>query len=343
MAQEEQKNIEETEAEERKIRRTISAEETFTLAKDVFDIRCFFKNIYSNRAVIARRLNIFSLICSLLFTMLYTAYNVWVIVTGRLSLGLEIAIYCLLGVYVIFAVCLVITTLCAEKANTKTVKRYKKTLKIFRFCVRIVSLAMAIIAIAATSSGGGSAAETAFSIVLIVFSVLCIIIQSIPLIFGGFANLARWAVSPAKGKARFSAVLVEWYELVLSGNADQPYTKKISKKYIEDIGKCIDGFLIPRLGKRRITDIDAQTIYDATFSYPEEGREIIEGVFKNVFGYAEDCGYVNLNPTRNMELEGSIEEPSKKPRRTVKSRLLGLGKRIGKSVIKSVLKDDEDS
>lgn len=30
------------------IRHTISAEETFTLAKDVFDIRCFIKNVYAN-------------------------------------------------------------------------------------------------------------------------------------------------------------------------------------------------------------------------------------------------------------------------------------------------------
>ena len=44
------------------IRHTITAEETFTLAKDVFDIRCFIKNVYANRAVIARRLNIISLL-----------------------------------------------------------------------------------------------------------------------------------------------------------------------------------------------------------------------------------------------------------------------------------------
>ena len=52
---EDKNNIEE---EKVSVRHTINAEETFTLAKDVFDIRCLIKNVYNNRAVIARRINI---------------------------------------------------------------------------------------------------------------------------------------------------------------------------------------------------------------------------------------------------------------------------------------------
>ena len=62
MDKKQNETIQEAPAEEEKervVRHTISAEETFTLAKDVYDLRSFFKSVYSNRAVIARRLNIF--------------------------------------------------------------------------------------------------------------------------------------------------------------------------------------------------------------------------------------------------------------------------------------------
>ncbi len=67
------------------IRHTISAEETFTLAKDVFDIRCFIKNVYSNRALIARRLNLLTLTASTVFMMLYAAYVLFTGFTRKLN------------------------------------------------------------------------------------------------------------------------------------------------------------------------------------------------------------------------------------------------------------------
>ena len=60
--------------EVREVRHTISAKETFTLAKDVFDLRTLIKNLYSNRAQIARRLNLIGTIFSVLFTILYAAF-----------------------------------------------------------------------------------------------------------------------------------------------------------------------------------------------------------------------------------------------------------------------------
>ena len=341
---EQQEEVAAAEAEDRQehvVRHTISAEETFTLAKDVFDLRCFFKNIYANRAVIARRLNIFSLICSLIFTMFYTAYAVYAVINDWIELfGLGIAIFCMLGVYAVFAVLLILATLLAGKVTTKTVKKYNKALKIFRFCIRIISIAMAIIAIAISAGSAGSAA-IALKAVLIIISIILIIIQAIPLLFGGFANLARWAISPAKGRARFSAVVMEWYGLVRSGSGEHRSTSKISPKYIDEINSCIDIYLIPLLGKERITNIDASDIYSVTEAVPESLREIAEGIFKSVFEYAEECGYVIHNPTKSMELGGSLEE-RQKPVRTLKSRLMKIGKKLGKSIVRSYLENDED-
>ena len=183
-----EKTTEEVSAEqekERTVRHTISAEETFTLAKDVFDLRCFLKNIYSNRAVIARRLNFFSLICSLVFTMIYTGYAVYSILTDKIiSVGLEIAIYCMLGIYVVFVLLLVLVSVFAGDANTQTVKKYNKALKIFRICIRVVSIAMAIVALAIGSGEEQGALHVALETVLIIFSVIIIVVQAIPLVFG---------------------------------------------------------------------------------------------------------------------------------------------------------------
>ena len=79
------------------IRHTINAEETFTLAKDVYDIRSLIKNIYNNRAVISRRLNLLSMSVSLVFTLFYVAYILGTGLLKKLSLQTEIVLYCLLG------------------------------------------------------------------------------------------------------------------------------------------------------------------------------------------------------------------------------------------------------
>lgn len=338
----EEKNEKQQEGAEqpRTVRHVISAEETFTLAKDVFDLRCFIKNVYSNRAVIARRLNIFSLVCSLIFTMFYSAFIVYSVIEGTFSLGLEIAIYCMLGIYVVFVVLLVLVSVFSSAATTRTVKKYNKALKIFRLCIRLISIVMAIVAIAGGTGYAKTSAGIAVETVLIILSIIIIIIQAVPLIFGGISNLARWALAPAKGRARFSVVLLEWYELVREGVESTPSTSKISPKYVTQINNCIDSYLIPSLGKRYITSINARDIYNTVEAAPEELRGIAEGVFKRVFAYAEECGYVNTDPTRAMELDDSLKEPEKKPRRTLKTRLMDLGKRLGKSIVKSYLDDN---
>ena len=346
MAEKDRRNAEEEAAatgadarQERTVRHTISAEETFTLAKDVFDLRCFFKNIYANRAVIARRFNIFSLICSIIFTLVYVGYAVWSAVAGRLSGGLQDTVYCLIGVYAALIIMLVAVSLFAGKATTRTVKKYNRALKIFRFCVRVVCIVMAIIALA-FDSGDENTLSVAFEIVMVILSVICIIVQAVPLVFGGFSNIIRWALSPAKGRTRFSVVLLEWYALIGKSGSELSSTLKISPRYLNDIDRCIDVYLIPLLGKKYIKNIDASDIYAATDAVPDDLREIAEGIFKNVFEYAEECGYVNSNPTRVMDLEGSLEE-KQKSKRGIKARLMSFGKKVGKSIVKSYLDGDD--
>ena len=82
LVMEEEKKEEVKEEEKVTIRHTINAEEAFTLAKDVYDIRNVLKNIYNNRALIGRRLNLLTLSVSLVFTVLYVAY---ILCTGLLN------------------------------------------------------------------------------------------------------------------------------------------------------------------------------------------------------------------------------------------------------------------
>ena len=75
---------------------------------------------------------------------------------------------------------------------------------------------------------------------------------------------------------------------------------------------------------------------------PEEDRALTEGVLKNVFAYATECGYVTFDPCRDLKFEGSIEEEEKQ-KSTAKSRLMGIGKKIGMSILeKYINKNTED-
>lgn len=327
------------------IRHTISAEETFTLAKDVFDIRCFIKNVYANRAVIARRLNILTLTVSTLFMMLYSAFVLYVSLAGKLNLGLEITLYCMLGAYGALFAAFLIVYACSVRSSTKNLVKYKRALKIFKVLVRLLSLAVSITAITFTVMGGElSAANAAVDILIVVFSVITLIIQVIPLMFGGSARLVRWLLSPVKIKTRFSNVVLEWYELAVSGNA-KGAVKKVSSRYFDDIGALIDNYLIPALGKRYINSIKPSSLLNLVDKAEESDKPVLEGVLKNVFAYAAECGYVTFDPCKDLKFEGSVEEEEKPQRRSFKSRILNVGTKIGKSVLNKYIQDsigDED-
>lgn len=327
--------IEEEEVVEEKvnIRHTITAEETFTLAKDVFDIRCFIKNVYANRAVISRRLNILSLTVTTLFTLLYAGYVLLTGFTQKLAMDFKLVLYILLGVYGALIMVLIIIFICQSRANTKRAKKIKSVLKIFKLFVRLVSLAISVLALVLSGMAGGeSASGMAVNALIILFSVIMLIMQVIPLLFGGFGKMARWLLSPVKAKHRFSSVVVEWYELAVSGTGTSGSVKKVSKKYFEDIGTLIDNALIPALGKKYISTIKPVALLNVVEQVDESDRPVLEGVIKNVFKYATECGYVMFDPCKDLNFEGSVEEEEKK-KSTLKDKFMNVGKKFGKSML----------
>lgn len=329
---------------EKEIRHTINAEETFTLAKDIFDIRTFVKSVYANRAVIARRLNILSLVFSVAFTAIYIAYAIFSGLFKKLSLGWDIALYCVLGVYAVLVVTLIIFTVRASSANTKTVKRYNKILKAFRYSIKVVSLVMAITGLIMSSSRGDSAPIlVAVDTVFLIISIVCTIVQAVPLIFGGLGGVARWLLSPVKRRVPFAEVVLEWYGLVISGQGQSKSVKKVAQQYFDDIGEIIDAYLIPQIGKKKITAISVNQILTVISSATEEEIPLVEGTFKSVFKYAEECGYIATNPCRDLNLEGSIEVIEKKKRPTIKDKIADVGKKVGVSILNKYLSPkDED-
>ena len=324
---------EEKNEEKVNIRHTINAEETFTLAKDVYDIRSVIKNIYNNRAVIGRRLNLLTMSFSLAFTLVYVAYILGTGLLGKLSLSEDIVLYCLLGVYAVLFITMFILTMCSIKAKAKNIKKFKKVLSYFRLAVRVSSIAITIIALVfAMGNEQYSSNHVAIDILLIIFSILCLIVQVIPLLFGGFGKLARWLLSPVKVKYRFTTVALEWYEQTLTSGSDKNSVKRVSKKYYDSIGVCLDTCIIPALGAKYITAIKPALVLGVVDSVPEEDKPLVEGILKTIFAYATECGYITFDPCRDLNLEGSIEEEEKEPK-TVKSRLMGIGKKIGMSLL----------
>lgn len=331
------------EEEKVNIRHTINAEETFTLAKDVYDIRSLIKNIYSNRAVIARRLNILTFSVSFAFTLLYVIYIIATGLMKNMSLGSEIAIYCLFGAYGAMFITLIILTLCMASAKAKNVKKFKIILSYFRLAVRLLSVAITIVALVfATLGGEYSANHIAIDIILIIFSIICLVIQLIPLLFGGFGKLARWLLSPVKIKHHFSTVALEWYELAVTSSGESKTTQKVSQKYFDEIGICLDNFLIPALGKKYVSTIKPATILGVVDQAAQEDKAIIEGILKSVFAYAEECGYVTFNPCRDLNFQGSVDE-EEKPKKTIKSRLFGWGKKVGMNLLDKYIEKSTDT
>ncbi len=327
------------------IRHTITAEETFTLAKDVFDIRCFIKNVYSNRALIARRLNLLTLTVSTVFMLLYSAYVLFTGLTKKLNFAFEIVLYCFLAAYAVLFIVLITLSVCSSRSSTKNVAKFKRTLKIFKLLVRLVSVAISITAISLSTSGGEFAASNiALDVIIIIFSVVSLIFQIIPLFFGGIGKLVRWLLSPVKIKYRFGKVILEWYELAVSGTAEKGAVKKVSSKHFDAIGALIDLYLMPSLGKKYINTISASQLVTLVERTDETERPVLEGILKNVFAYATECGYVTFDPCKDLNFEGSVEEEGEPEKPTIKGRLLKMGANIGKSMLdKFIAKSTEDN
>lgn len=330
--------------EEKKIRHTISAEETFTLAKDIFDIRTFIKNAYANRAVIARRINVITLCVSIFYTLLYASYALYKALGNRITLAQEVFVYASIGVYVAVLAGLIIITVLSARATTKNLRRFSLSLKIMRFIIKLLSIVMAIFAIVISVKSGGSNAQIALDIVVLVLSIISMVILSLPMFFGGIGKFVRWLLSPVKAKHRFSAVAMEWYELAVTGKPTKGASTKVAKKHYDTIDRLIDVTLVPALGQKYINTIKPVTLIDLVENSPQEDKPVLEGVLKSIFAYAAECGYVAFNPCRDLNFEGTIEVEKKK---TIKQRFMGLGTRIGKKVLdkyidSTAIEDDVD-
>lgn len=202
----------------------------------------------------------------------------------------------------------------------------------FRYAVKILSLVISVVALVLAAGGGEySAQHMAVDVVLIILSILCIFVQAIPLLFGSLGKLARWLLSPVKIKYRFSTVALEWYELAVTTGGESKSVKKVAKKYYDEIGVCLDNFLIPSLGKKYVSAIKPVQILNVADEAAED-KPLVEGILKNIFSYATECGYVTFDPCKDLNFEGSIEEEEKQPK-TFKSRLAGMGKKIGMSML----------
>lgn len=325
------------------IRHTITAEETFTLAKDVYDLRSFIVNVYSNRAIISRRLNILTLTFSAIFTILYSAYVLFTALYETLTVNLKIVLYALIGIYAVLFIVLLIVFLC-RRSDTKHIQRTKMTLTVFKYLVRIFSMAISIFALVLSIMGGEFAApNVAIDIIIIILSIIMLVVQITPLLFGGFGKLARWLLSPVKIKYRFSHVILEWYDLAVSGNVIKGSKNKVSSKYFEDIGTIIDNYLIPALGKKYINSIKPAAILAVVEKAEPTVKPIMEGVLKNVFAYAVECGYVIFDPCKDLNFEGSVEEEEKKQKATLKSKVIGVGKKLGINVLGKYLNKNSEN
>ncbi len=328
------------EREVREVRHTISSEETFTLAKDIYDLRCVIKKIYSNRAQIARRLNILSLGFSLAFTAAYVALILYLGITNNLSQGWQVAVYTILGVYAALVVAMGVCAAVFSRGTTKSYKRNGKILKIFRYAVRVASLVMSIVAVAvAFSDGAADSLNLALRTVALIVSIISIILALIPLIFGGLGGVARWLLSPTKVNKRFSAVVLEWYGFASAPASAFASTNRIEKSKLDDIGRCVDAYILPALGKRKLASIGTNQIFAAIEIAPQADRSIVEGILKNIFDYAVECKYVAENPCKDLKLEGTIEVREKPKKEPLKVR---IGKKIGSSIIKQFLGETDD-
>lgn len=276
----------------------------------------WIKPVYDNRAQISRRLNAVSTAISIIFFMLYVPFLLFGKLYKDLKVGWDIALYVCIGVYVATIIALFAVTLASGKStSTAMAKKHKKTRKIILFIVRLASLAIGITALVISAANGSKSSTGAvLDTIAIVFAVMSIIFSSFPLIFGGAAGFFKWLISPAKVKFRFSVVALEWYQSLTTESVINKSYKKLIKKYGESIGQIVDGYLLPQLGKKYIKSIDRDALLKVLDTIPQEKHNLAEWTIKQIFEYSEECGYVLVNPCKEMELEGDIqlEEKQKK-------------------------------
>ncbi len=121
--------------------------------------------------------------------------------------------------------------------------------------------------------------------------------------------------------------------------------RKVSKNYLNDIGRCMDNYLIPVIGNKKVGNVDSDHLNLVIQRTPQEDKAIVEGIIKNVFEYAMECGYIRVDPCKSMNLTGSIEVEEKKEKKSKNKKLTlkeRIGKKISKGIINSILNNAEE-
>ncbi len=274
----------------------------------------WIKPVYDNREQIKRRLNTISTAISLIFFIIYVPLLLFGKLADGLGLGWDIALYVCTGVYAVTMIALLIVTLVSGKsASTESAKRRKLLYRIVLIIVRVASVAVGITAIVISGNGKDGALDT----IAMVVAIVSIIFSLLPLIFGSITGFFRWLISPAKIKRNFSFVALEWDQAFKDGaKALNKSLKRAVERYSGRIDFCLDTYLLPELGKKRIRAVDGDTLLDVLSTVPDEDRNITEWIVKQTFGYAEDCGYVEADPCRGLELKGDIELEAKLQKRS---------------------------
>ena len=279
----------------------------------------WIKPIRDNWPQIKRRMSVITTLISIVFFILYVPFLLFSKLSKDLSLGWDVALYGCIGVYIVTVIALLVVTFASGSSTSVAMeKKRKKISKIILFVVRIASLAIGITALIISAMAGSTDKHGAvLDTIAIIFAVMSIIFTAFPLIFGGIGGFAKWLISPAKMKFSFSFVVLEWYQSFTSNQMLEKNIKKLAKRYGERIGGCIDKYFLPVYGKKYIKSVDDHAIVKLLDGVPIEDLNMCEWITKRVFDFAEECGYVDINPCDKLELYGDITREGKAKKQTV--------------------------
>lgn len=328
---------------------SVSQVKLSSIVRDVYDAISFGKRVYSNRAVISRRISVLSITVGFIFTLLYIAYILLSGLAAKLSVSFEVVTIVLISAYAVVLIACLVISLCTPNVKTKKAKFIGTLLKIFRYAAKILSLAISIACLVLSiNAGSESAAGIAFDTVMIIISVLVAVLQGVLLLSGGIGGFIRMLISPVNRKVKFSVVAMEWFGLITADEKAKGVAGKVSKKYLDEIGEVLDVAVIPALGKKHIRNITADDLTLVLAGLSPELLPVGEGAMKNLFGYACECGYIIENPCDSLELEGKVEEEesgkdkiTKKIKGTITGKIGGFIAGIGQSALDNMLSDDD--
>lgn len=308
-----------------------TAKSVGNFATEVYSV--WIKPIHDNWSQIKRRMSMISTIISLIFFALYVPFLLIGRIGKDLALGYDVALYVCIGVYLFTLAALLIVTLASGKTNTVAMEKKRKMIsRIILMVVRFASLAIGITALVISAVEGATDSHSAaVDTVAIIFAVMSIIFSAFPLLFGGMGGFFKWLISPAKIKFRFSFVALEWFQAFTDEQQLDKNIKKVAKKYGERVSACIDGYILPALGAKLIKTVDAAAINKMLSQVPEADLNMCGWIIKQVFEYAEDCNYIEVNPCERLDLQCDIATEAKvRKAENQKRGFFSLFKRKGK-------------